>query len=53
MPVAGLSGDIEALSMWSGQGIGLADRVQPAAEIVRELVDETEQVVAALAGHAR
>ena len=53
MPVAGLAGDIEALSMWSGQGIGLVDRVQPAAEIVRELVDEAEQVVAALADQAR
>jgi nitronate monooxygenase len=53
MPVSGISGDIEALSMWSGQGIGLVDRVQPAAEIVRELVREAEQVVAALAGRAR
>ena len=42
MPVSGVDGDIEALSMWSGQGIGLADRVQPAAEIVRELVEEAE-----------
>jgi nitronate monooxygenase len=49
MPVAGLSGDIEALSMWSGQGIGLVDRVQPAAEIVRALVDETEATIARLA----
>jgi nitronate monooxygenase len=50
MPVAGISGDIEALSMWSGQGIGLVDRVQPAAEIVRELVDETDGAIAALVG---
>jgi nitronate monooxygenase len=50
MPVAGISGDIEALSMWSGQGIGLVDRVQPAAEIVRELADETDAVVTRLAG---
>jgi len=49
MPVASISGDIEALSMWSGQGIGLVDRVQPAAEIVRELVDETDAAIAALA----
>ena len=49
MPLAGLSGDIEALSMWSGQGIGLVDRVQPAAEIVRELVDETDAAIARLA----
>jgi NAD(P)H-dependent flavin oxidoreductase YrpB (nitropropane dioxygenase family) len=50
MPVSGLAGDIEALSMWSGQGIGLADRVQPAAEIVRELVEEADAVLARLAG---
>src|SRR5581483_1426758 len=48
MPVASLSGDIESLSLWSGQGIGLVDTVQPAAEIVRELVDETRQVLASL-----
>ena len=50
MPVAGVDGDIEALSMWSGQGIGLVDRVQPAAEIVRELVEEAEEVSGAAAG---
>ena len=48
MPVASISGDIEALSMWSGQGIGLVDRVQPAAEIVRQLADETDAVLACL-----
>jgi nitronate monooxygenase len=48
MPVEGVSGEIEALSMWSGQGIGLVDRVQPAAEIVRELVAEAEAVLARL-----
>jgi NAD(P)H-dependent flavin oxidoreductase YrpB (nitropropane dioxygenase family) len=36
--------------MWSGQGVGLVDRVQPAAEIVRELVDETDATIAVLAG---
>jgi nitronate monooxygenase len=49
MPVESISGDIEALSMWAGQGIGLADRVQPAGEIVRELVDEAEAAAARLA----
>jgi nitronate monooxygenase len=41
MPVAGITGEIEALSMWAGQGIGLLDRVQPAAEIVRQLWADT------------
>ena len=49
MPDESISGEIEALSMWAGQGIGLVDRVQPAAEIVRELVDETDAVLARLA----
>jgi nitronate monooxygenase len=49
MPVASIEGDIEALSMWAGQGIGLVSTVQPAAEIVRELANETNAVLARLA----
>ena len=30
-------GDIEALSLWAGQSVAFANRVQPAAEIVAEL----------------
>jgi nitronate monooxygenase len=37
-PVEGMDGDIDAMSMWAGQGVGLARKVQPAAEIVAELV---------------
>jgi nitronate monooxygenase len=33
----GTSGDVEALSLWAGQGVALVKRVQPAAEIVAEL----------------
>jgi nitronate monooxygenase len=36
-PMAGTTGDIEALSMWAGQSVALAHRPQPAAEIVAEL----------------
>ena len=36
-PMAGTSGDIEALSMWAGQSVALARRRQPAADIVAEL----------------
>jgi NAD(P)H-dependent flavin oxidoreductase YrpB (nitropropane dioxygenase family) len=39
-PEAGDEGDIDALSLWSGQGVGLVRRIQPAAEIVREIFDE-------------
>ena len=38
LPLAGMSGDIEALSMWAGQSVALARRIQPAADIVAELV---------------
>jgi nitronate monooxygenase len=37
-PSVGLEGEIEAMSMWAGQGVALACEIQPAAEIVRELV---------------
>jgi nitronate monooxygenase len=36
-PMAGTTGNIEALSMWAGQGVALATKSQPAAEIVAEL----------------
>jgi nitronate monooxygenase len=37
-PMAGTTGDIEALSMWAGQSVALAKQPQTAAEIVAELV---------------
>jgi len=36
-PMTGTTGDIEALSMWAGQGVALAKQSQPAADIVAEL----------------
>jgi len=36
-PMVGTTGDIEALSMWAGQDVALATKIQPAAEIVAEL----------------
>jgi nitronate monooxygenase len=36
-PMTGTTGDIEALSMWAGQGVALARKTQPAADIVAEL----------------
>ena len=38
--VIGAPGDIEALSLWAGQSVGLIDDVRPAGEIVRQLADE-------------
>jgi nitronate monooxygenase len=37
-PVAGMTGEISALSLWAGQSVALANHVQPAAEIVADLV---------------
>ena len=37
-PVEGLDGDIDAMSLWAGQSVALARRVQPAADIVADLV---------------
>ncbi len=37
-PVEGMEGDIDAMSLWAGQGVALARGVQPAAEIVADLV---------------
>jgi nitronate monooxygenase len=36
-PMAGTTGDIEALSMWAGQSVALAKQPQSAADIVTEL----------------
>jgi NAD(P)H-dependent flavin oxidoreductase YrpB (nitropropane dioxygenase family) len=37
-PAAGTEGEIEALSLWAGQSVAFARRVEPAGAIVRELV---------------
>jgi nitronate monooxygenase len=37
-PIEGLDGDIDAMSLWAGQSVALARRVQPASEIVADLV---------------
>ena len=47
-PGADDEGDIDALALWSGQGVNLVRRVQPAAEIVREISDEARAILARL-----
>lgn len=37
------TGAIEAMPHWAGESVGGVKRMQPAAEIVRELVEETER----------
>jgi NAD(P)H-dependent flavin oxidoreductase YrpB (nitropropane dioxygenase family) len=43
-----VEGDIEALSIWAGQGVGLASRSQPAAQIVDEIVRDARQTLCQL-----
>jgi nitronate monooxygenase len=42
-PNENLTGDIEALPMWAGQGVHRLNQTQPAAAIFRELLTETRQ----------
>jgi NAD(P)H-dependent flavin oxidoreductase YrpB (nitropropane dioxygenase family) len=49
-PIAGASGDIAAMVLYAGQSAGLARRVQPAGEIVREVAAEAAQVLARTQG---
>ena len=52
LPLAGFDGEIEALSLWAGQSVGLIHDVAPAAEIVRQLVAECDAARRRLAGLA-
>ena len=45
-----VDGDIEAGSMMAGQSVGMVRTIQPAAEILKELVD---QAIAAIEGRSR
>ena len=48
-PMAGTTGDIEALSMWAGQSVALARQPQAAADIVTELTSRLQPGPEALA----
>jgi nitronate monooxygenase len=47
-PGTDATGNIEACSMWAGQTAAMVRRIQPAADIVREIMEEAGQVIAAL-----
>jgi nitronate monooxygenase len=49
-PEAGMTGDLEALALYAGQGVALVHEVLPAAEIVRRMVEEAERTLARLGG---
>ena len=44
------TGEIEPLSLWAGQGVALVRKVQPAAEIVREINEEAKGILHRLGG---
>jgi NAD(P)H-dependent flavin oxidoreductase YrpB (nitropropane dioxygenase family) len=48
-PGADAEGDIDALSLWAGQSVGLVSKLQPAADIVREIADEARSILRRLA----
>lgn len=50
---AELVGDIEAMSMWAGQSVGVINDIRPAGEVVRSLAEEAASVLRAVAGSIR
>lgn len=48
-PLVGATGDIEAMALYAGQGVGLVGHSQPAADIVRETVDGAVRTLRRLA----
>ena len=42
-------GDIDALSLWAGQSVGLVSKTQSAGDIVREIADEAQSILKRLA----
>jgi nitronate monooxygenase len=41
----GVTGTIEAMSLWAGESVGAVNRVQPAAEIVREVSEGADRLL--------
>ncbi len=50
-PVADMRGDWEACALYAGESAGLIHQVQPAATIVREIVEEAKRTISRLANH--
>ena len=44
-PLIGTTGEIEAMSLWAGQGVSLARTVLPAAQIVDEIYRDAKKVI--------
>jgi NAD(P)H-dependent flavin oxidoreductase YrpB (nitropropane dioxygenase family) len=44
-PRLDMTGDVSALSLWSGQSVGLVHEVLPAAQIVHRTVSEARRIL--------
>ena len=44
-PGADAEGDIDAMSLWAGQSVGLVSKTQSAADIVREIDEQAEAIL--------
>ena len=44
-PLPETSGDVEAMSLWSGQGVSLVREVMPAADIVEEIYQDAKELL--------
>jgi NAD(P)H-dependent flavin oxidoreductase YrpB (nitropropane dioxygenase family) len=44
-PGSDAEGDIDAMSLWAGQSVGLVSRLQSARDIVHEVVDEAQLIL--------
>lgn len=44
-PLLGTQGNVEAMSLWAGQGVSLVRSIMPAADIVDEIYREAKQVM--------
>lgn len=45
IPVPGTTGDVDALPLYMGQGVGLIDRIVPAGELVRSLAADAARAL--------
>jgi NAD(P)H-dependent flavin oxidoreductase YrpB (nitropropane dioxygenase family) len=48
-PGVDAEGNIDAMSLWAGQSVGLVSKLQSAGDIVREIADEAKAILRRLA----
>src|SRR5213075_4617 len=44
-PGSDAEGDIDAMSLWAGQSVGLVSKTQSAADIVREIAEQADSIL--------